>query len=352
MNISREKAEASGPFASLLSVKEKLRKATCQRGNLFLPTQRREGVAILRQRALCRMQSLMVPGKRFVITWCKSYDYSTRMWEGSVVSVEPDGFRWVKFDAVVDRFFHFPPKDPRILVSGGRVASLDTKRIRKRYRKRKCCSRRGVREQRPNIYAMNEDFVFGSLNVDTLKIKSTEVNALRRSLRLHQVVNCMKSYGISIFALQETRLRFANNDSIVHQKLYIGRGWIHIYLMSATAGYNGMAFLSTKPLKVEQISHRIMEAVVRIGNSKVNIFNVYSPIATAKKEKQDDFDKSLLDAWHESSAPMKVICGDMNAPLQTAGGRKCYSKRAKDLRKFLQSLGAKSSHETCTSKRK
>ena len=55
---------------------------------------------------------------------------------------------------------------------------------------------------------------------------------------------------------------------------------------------------------------------------------------------------------NDLTARVNCTRGDMNSPLQTPQGGKCFSKRAKQFRKFLLSIGAKSAHECCSAGRK
>ena len=343
--------EASGPFESVLKVCGKLRTARCGRGNLFLPPQQRGVGTKLRQRALLQMSKVLAVGKRVAVVWCMAYNERITLWEG-VVHSSLDGSGWlVEYDLMNGRLLPFPPRDDRIHVLGGRVGLLP-KSLRKRNRKRKSCFRRGYREQRPKIKAMREGFAVSTMNVDTLKCKTTDEFALRKCFRLHQAVEFMRSYGVTIMALQETRLSFKSEEPIIHRRLYLAGISVNIYIMSAIKGYNGMAMLSLQPMGVEKINDRIMKGTMHIGKMKACIFNVYSPTAGAKKEKQESFDEELFDAWHDSQCSLKIICGDMNAPLQDPNGRKCCSERAQEFRKFLVTLGSKSAHQCCSAERK
>ena len=187
-----------------------------------------------------------------------------------------------------DRLFPFPPKDPRILVSGGRVGFLGKARKEKKIKKRKYCSRGGYREQ-PKMSAMRGGFTISTLNVDTLKVKATDTFTLRKSIRVHQIVGFMKSQCADIMNLQETRLTFQGDDPILHRKLFLNGILIHLYLMSAVNGYNGMAIISRYPLNVEKVSDRIMKANLLLENTKACLFNVYSPTATANTSIQGTF---------------------------------------------------------------
>ena len=206
MAINNNWAEASGPFGGFLAVKGKFRLATCCRGNLFLPKKRKWGVAKLRPRDLFRMSCLFSPGKRFAVSWSMSYDLCTRLWEGTVKSILPDGRRLVKYDLVDDRLFLFPPKDERVQILGGRVGFLG-KWKSKRNRKRTNCPRSGYRGQGSEKNANRGGFTISALNVDTLKVKATDTFTLRKSIRLYQVAGFMRSQHVDLMALQETRLK-------------------------------------------------------------------------------------------------------------------------------------------------
>ena len=162
----------------------------------------------------------------------------------------------------------------------------------------------------------------------------------------------MRSQGVQVMGLQETRLSFEGDEPIVRRKLFINGVLLHIYLMSAVKGYNGRALLSTQPLTVQKVNDRIMKGTFILGSMRACIFNVYSSTANAKRTTQDDFDEALFNAWFEIDTSVKFICGDLNAPLLTNRGRKCFTKRAKRLRKLLLLLGAKSAHEGCCARRK
>ena len=108
--------------------------------------------------------------------------------------------------------------------------------------------------------------------MDTLKVKATDILTLRKSIRRYQVAGFMKSQHVDLMALQEPRLQFDDKDSILHRQLFLNG--ISLHLMSGINGYNGMAFLSTKPLSVQMISDRIMSGHFILGETKACIYNV------------------------------------------------------------------------------
>ena len=101
-------------------------------------------------------------------------------------------------------------------------------------------------------YVRFESFYGGTLSLQV-------ADTARNCLRSQKVAVFMKSCKTPIFGLQETRLTFESSEPIVHRKLYIEGIWLHVYLMSAINGYNGMAFISRMQLFVEKVSDRVMK---------------------------------------------------------------------------------------------
>ena len=194
-------------------------------------------------------------------------------------------------------------------------------------------------------------FRVGTLNVDTLKLRHATHWALRKSFRISQIVLMMNYYNISVVALQETRLTFNGGQDILRHCVHIAGENIHIYLMSASKGYNGMAFLSKMPLTVEKVSDRIISGSLKIGKLQTCIFNIYSPTAASDKDKQDEFNANLFDSWQKSNHGLKIICGDFNSPLQKPFRGTEHTDRTKSFKLFLSTLEARSAHMCCWPKR-
>ena len=94
-----------------------------------------------------------------------------------------------------------------------------------------------------------------------------------------------------------------------------------------------------------------MKGMMILGSMESCVFNVYSPTASTKSTKQDDFDETLFNVWFKDESQVKFICGDLNAPLLTNRDRKCFTKSAKRLRKLSLLLGAQSAHGGCCARR-
>ena len=110
--------------------------------------------------------------------------------------------------------------------------------------------------------------------------------------------------------LQETRLTFQGDDPILHRKLFLNGILIHLYLMSAVNGYNGMAIISRYPLNVEKVSDRIMKANLLLENIFLFFWRIFFFFGYWRipRHSCSMCTPPLQQLTHRSKVPLMKIC--------------------------------------------
>jgi len=300
-----------------------------------------------------------------------------RLWEGVVIADRTDHGRrlaraYIRYDQCPQRALPFPPTDERVRIHAVRVRQLPQPTRKGLNHEALRQRRRGARTNgqalaKPDSPAHIVNEAKNGLRLATLNVSSLLLHgepsstSLRRCIRLQEILHHMQRYDLHVICLQEVRAnlttRNAGGERIPDEEirsiaLSLGKDSYVVHLLGAVSGYGGLAMVTRNfDLHVEKIHPRIMTGRATLDRLRMRLVNVYAPTSTAARREHETFHACLEQHWAACTEEVKLMLGDLNAPLTTRAQRgPQYPARgpATDrLNTLLAALSAQSAHVLC-----
>ena len=158
--------------------------------------------------------------------------------------------------------------------------------------------------------------ISGVMNSESRKTKKSKIAIINISTirgKEEEVVDIMKSRGLSIIGLSETRLR-GSGEKILHENYKLiysgkedGRHGVGIILAPELAPYVE---------KVDCISERIISLSIKTKTVAFSVIQVYAPQRGRPSQEKDQFYQDLQDATDTARYKEKlIVCGDFNGHI-------------------------------------